>query len=383
MAITKRMLYGSATLAVLAAAVLALALTVGLRAQGEEGSCDLVGVHYDKVMTTQGGGITLKAEYRYAGHDYTFHETRRDSDDALLYQAEWVAMNRIMYKRTGTDDDPSTYGGWEVVGTHINLPPPPPCVDPDTLPEDLSVDSAEPHYVVESRPDVEAYTSTREDYWFTPETGYPARMRRTHFERDTTNVTGHVDTVYSDYGVENSITAPVVAPTPTPMATPPAPIVSVKTVAGDKWEFSWRNGAGLDFIAQLRRTDGRWKGPEVWRSGSSVTMPFDRPFQRAVHYEFAISLLGDGKNFHGEGPQATVRLYESIPPCRVGMARNPFPEKRYWEQSQISDWQILGSYWIKRQAEYRIDREVELYGCLEVSDREGPPHGPWAVYKFR
>lgn len=166
--------------------------------------CD-INVPYDKVMTAEGEGVILKADYRYSGHDYAYHETRRRiSDNALVYQAEWVTVNRVTHRRETQQGDPTTYGRWRVIFEDATPPSALPCADPDNLPED----STESHYWVEQHPDTEGRTSIRRDYWFNPETGYPARMRRTHFYRETGEVTGHVDTVYSGFGEPNTVTGP-------------------------------------------------------------------------------------------------------------------------------------------------------------------------------
>ena len=71
--------------------------------------------------------------------------------------------------------------------------------------------------------------------------------------------------------------------------------------------------------------------------------------------------------------------------CRVGMTTDPEKRKQDWESkhSNLRNWEILGFYESKTDAQKAEKMFAEEYGCVSSHGGRGPEHANWAVYRFQ
>lgn len=70
-------------------------------------------------------------------------------------------------------------------------------------------------------------------------------------------------------------------------------------------------------------------------------------------------------------------------PCRVGITTRPDERRAEWERAVIGlrNWQIIGRYSSKEQAQAHEDRYAAQTGC-QASHGGPDPDGTWYVYRF-
>ena len=70
-------------------------------------------------------------------------------------------------------------------------------------------------------------------------------------------------------------------------------------------------------------------------------------------------------------------------PCRVGITTRPEKRKSEWEREVIGlrNWEIIGSYPTKSQAQAHEDRYANQHGCIAAHGGADAP-GIWYVYRF-
>lgn len=69
--------------------------------------------------------------------------------------------------------------------------------------------------------------------------------------------------------------------------------------------------------------------------------------------------------------------------CRVGITTNPDERRSYWENQVVGfkNWQILGRYQSRQQAQDHEQRAAKQYGC-KAHAGGSDASGTWHVYKF-
>ena len=69
-------------------------------------------------------------------------------------------------------------------------------------------------------------------------------------------------------------------------------------------------------------------------------------------------------------------------PCRVGITTRPEERKAEWERkvAGMRNWQIIGQYASKGEAQAHEDRKARAHGCQ--SSHGGDGSGTWYVYHF-
>lgn len=75
---------------------------------------------------------------------------------------------------------------------------------------------------------------------------------------------------------------------------------------------------------------------------------------------------------------------EAIMACRIGMTTNPGERKRHWESehSNLSNWQILGRYKTKSEAQKAETAFANQQNCVSSPGGAGAEQDDWVVYKF-
>ena len=70
--------------------------------------------------------------------------------------------------------------------------------------------------------------------------------------------------------------------------------------------------------------------------------------------------------------------------CRIGMTTDVENRKKYWKSrhSNLRDWQILGTYQTKTEAQNAESRLAKSYGCVSHPGGDGSEYDTWYVYKF-
>ena len=71
--------------------------------------------------------------------------------------------------------------------------------------------------------------------------------------------------------------------------------------------------------------------------------------------------------------------------CRVGMTTNPEERKQYWKSRHpdLWNWQILGHYEYKKDAQAAEIAIADKYGCISFPGGDGPEIADWIVYGFQ
>jgi hypothetical protein len=73
-------------------------------------------------------------------------------------------------------------------------------------------------------------------------------------------------------------------------------------------------------------------------------------------------------------------------PCRIGITTNPGRRKREWQEEHpnLRDWEILGRYDTRRQAQAVENRLTTENGWYSAPGGREPNNAntKWAVYKF-
>ena len=69
--------------------------------------------------------------------------------------------------------------------------------------------------------------------------------------------------------------------------------------------------------------------------------------------------------------------------CRVGITTNPGERRRHWESEHptLRNWEILGRYKTKSDAQEAETKFAAHYGC-HSSPGGADASGDWVVYKF-
>ena len=70
--------------------------------------------------------------------------------------------------------------------------------------------------------------------------------------------------------------------------------------------------------------------------------------------------------------------------CRVGMTTDAEERRRYWKNKppNLSEWEILGTYSSKTQAQRNETSFANRYGCVAHPGGGGNEDATWYVYKF-
>lgn len=70
--------------------------------------------------------------------------------------------------------------------------------------------------------------------------------------------------------------------------------------------------------------------------------------------------------------------------CRVGMTTDVEERKRHWksQHGNLDNWQILGTYQTKTEAQNAENSFASSYGCVSHPGGDGNEHDTWHVYKF-
>ena len=129
-------------------------------------------------------------------------------DGTVTYQRQIIVKNHRRYSREGSTADPSTYGPWSVSPRQWPTSFPLPCESDFTR----TPDSDPPHFT--SRYVLSDVEVTVDDEFWVDDQNRPTHARRTAKQSSGPAVV--LEYVYSDYGVANPITAPLV-PNATPM----------------------------------------------------------------------------------------------------------------------------------------------------------------------
>lgn len=178
--------------------------------------CNLRETPYDVLMiaTTLMGEI--RGEIRYSRNDMHLVQTMTDHEGVLQGKGEIILKDRTRYSRQSSPHNAEVYGEWLVHGTNDSGAFPPPCFDPDSLEEDSSGSSDEPHFTSEQFLSQEE-GSQRNEYWVDSK-GRPTRLRRTIFPPKYDGVSntdvGVLEFTYFGYGEPNIIEAPCAGAAP-------------------------------------------------------------------------------------------------------------------------------------------------------------------------
>lgn len=70
--------------------------------------------------------------------------------------------------------------------------------------------------------------------------------------------------------------------------------------------------------------------------------------------------------------------------CRIGITTNPGERRQYWEgrHPNLRNWQILGRYNTRRDAQRAESRLALRYNCHAHQGGAGDEYAEWCVYKF-
>ena len=71
-------------------------------------------------------------------------------------------------------------------------------------------------------------------------------------------------------------------------------------------------------------------------------------------------------------------------PCRIGITTDPQERRAYWQNQHptLRNWQILGVYPTKSQAQQVETQTARNRGCQASPGGAGPEAAQWSVYYF-